>query len=111
MKRYFFTFGNDPHFPYEDGWIEVESPERELALRAFRAFHPDRDGTGVINCADIYDESTFKLLNHSINLNDWHGQCHERITVAHTRGQGRGNLVHELISYIRMPIEDPPEDD
>ena len=111
MNKYFFTFGDDPRFPFPDGWVEVESPERELAIRAFKTFHPDRDGTGVVNCADFYSESEFRLLNHSANLNTWHGKCHERITVVHTRDHERGNVIHELITYIRTPVEDPPEDD
>lgn len=34
MNRYFYTFGSDPGFPYQNGWVEVRAASREEALTA-----------------------------------------------------------------------------
>ena len=48
MNRYFYTFGSDPGFPYQNGWVEVRATSRDEADRKFRARCPDRPGHEVI---------------------------------------------------------------
>lgn len=33
MNSYFYTFGSDPGFPYQNGWVEVRATSREEADR------------------------------------------------------------------------------
>lgn len=44
MNRYFYTFGSDPGFPYQNGWVEIRADSFEEADRKFRARFPDRPG-------------------------------------------------------------------
>ena len=44
MNRYFYTFGSDPGFPYQNGWVEIRADSFEEADRKFRAQFPDRPG-------------------------------------------------------------------
>nr|WP_325300380.1 hypothetical protein [uncultured Dysosmobacter sp.] len=58
MKRYYYTFGTDEHFPFSGGWIVIEAPDIKTAHEIFRAAYPDRT-PGVLNCADYYPEAVF----------------------------------------------------
>lgn len=52
MNLYFYTFGSDPGFPYQNGWVEIHATSREDADRKFRAWFPDRSGhEGIMNYA------------------------------------------------------------
>ena len=86
MAKFYFTYGSDPRFPFQDGWTEVEAPSFVLACAAFRNFHPDRDPEVLcLNCADVYTEEDFQnntLMYFQTNYKD---RCHERITLTLTR--------------------------
>ena len=56
---YYFTYGTDERYPYQLGWTRVIAPSYEAAIAAFRAYHPNRSGSDLINCASIYTERQF----------------------------------------------------
>ena len=64
MSKYYFTFGSDPKFPYQRGWVEVEAKTRNQACNVFRAYFPDRH-ENCINCAFIYSEEEWQKTKMS----------------------------------------------
>lgn len=64
MKNYYFTFGSDPGFPYQNTYLIVKACSRQDAIDTFRSHHPDRNA-GVLNCAFWYTEE------------QWHGSENE----------------------------------
>ena len=62
MKRFYFTYGSDPHYPFLHGWTEVIAPDEATACAVFRCYHPCRKGRNLLdlNCAWVYTESGFK---------------------------------------------------
>lgn len=76
LGRYFYTFGSDPAFPYQHGWLEVRAASWDEAHRKFREKYPDRHG-GTLNCAFFYDEKQWAAISPET---DWRGRkCHEVI--------------------------------
>lgn len=58
MPRWFFTFGSDPLYPFQGGWVEIEAPTLTQAIKVFQAYWPDRT-PGLVNCAFMYSEEDF----------------------------------------------------
>lgn len=77
-NKYFYTFGSDPGYPYQNGWVEVHATTREEADRKFRARFPDRPGhEGIMNFAFSYSEERWVEMNPE---QTWHGwKCWEII--------------------------------
>ena len=76
MHKYFYTFGSDPKFPYQCGWVEVHANSWEEAHQKFRARFPDRH-KGTLNCAFFYGEDRWAEMNPE---KTWHGwKCWEVI--------------------------------
>lgn len=64
MQKYYFTFGSDEKFPYQNGFIEVRAESYVDAVRVFRDNVPDRT-KDVLNCSDVYDQEQWKkVLEH-----------------------------------------------
>ena len=59
LKNYYFTFGNNPQFPYHDKYLIVKAYNAYQATELFRACYPDRI-EGIINCAFIYSEEEWQ---------------------------------------------------
>lgn len=59
MKRYFFTFGSDPGFPYRDTYLVVYAFSLKEAIAKFRKKHPDRHAN-CLNCAFFYTEEEWE---------------------------------------------------
>ena len=57
-SSWYFTFGTDPGFPFERGWVEVIAASEKDACEIFRSQFPDRS-PGVLNCAFVYDGRSF----------------------------------------------------
>ena len=55
---YYFTFGSDPKYPFQGGWVQVEAESLNQAAAIFRQHFPDRT-PGVLNCADYYTSAQF----------------------------------------------------
>jgi hypothetical protein len=75
MSKFFFTFGSDPGFPYQYGWVEVHAPDQGAAVDAFRARFPDRH-PGLVNCAFYYTEAVF-LASQTAGRHFPFERCHE----------------------------------
>ena len=96
-KNWFFTFGTDPHFPYQDGWIEIEAPDEKTAREVFHAYYPNiRNGEvrDLLNCAFVYSEEEFAKIR-SVYKKD---MCHARHRVE--TGIRKERIMDILISYI-----------
>lgn len=55
MNKYFYTFGSDSDFPYQNGWIEIHAESWTKAHEKFRNRFPDRH-PNCLNCSFFYDE-------------------------------------------------------
>ena len=54
-SRFYFTFGSDPGFPFQNTYIIVLAESEKAAVEKFREKYPDRH-TGTVNCAFWYSE-------------------------------------------------------
>lgn len=59
---YYYTFGTDPLFPHQNGWVEVIAASWPEAHSKFRAVYPDRH-LNVLNCAFFYEEDRWQKMN------------------------------------------------
>lgn len=57
MNNYYFTFGSDERFPYQNTYLVVKAPTKGDAVSAFRRKYPDRVDSQTINCSEIYTEA------------------------------------------------------
>lgn len=81
MSKFYFTYGNDPQFPYQGGWTEVEAPNIGLAVKAFKCIHPNRTKTNTLNCASCYTSEQFESPNNTMLNGNYGKKCQERITL------------------------------
>ncbi len=105
-KRFIFTYGTDPSFPYCGGYTEIFAENYENAIRAFRVFHPDRPGGNFLNCAFLYQEERFLETNMA---SDPEFKCRERITVSVCRewmDREGGDWIMEAIGYRREVMKE-----
>lgn len=58
LKKFYFTFGSDEHFPYQNGYIIILAANMKKAQEIFRSHYPDRY-PGCLNCAFFYDEMSW----------------------------------------------------
>ena len=56
MEKFYFTFGSDPGFPYQNTYLIVYAKNLDEAIEKFRAKHPDRH-LNCVNCAFFYEEA------------------------------------------------------
>lgn len=82
MDRFYFTYGQDERQPFIGGWTEVEAPDMDAAIAAFRVYHPDRDDAGFVNCAGIYPEAEFARTKMGRDGNNFGVGCREVITLS-----------------------------
>ncbi len=76
MNRYFYTFGSDPGFPYQCGWVEVRAKSWQEAHQKFRSRFPDRN-EDTLNCSFFYNEQQWAAISPETN---WEGRkCYEVI--------------------------------
>ena len=58
-RKFYFTFGSDPGFPYQNTYLIVYAENLEEAINKFREHFPDRH-KDTINCAFYYTEKQWK---------------------------------------------------
>lgn len=80
MQKFYFTYGTDRGYPFRGGWTLIEAPDLNTAIQIFRAFHPDRQGSGCLNCADYYRGDRFEQ-SESFKNGNFGEYCHEIIRV------------------------------
>lgn len=76
MNKYYYTFGSDPKFPYQFGWVEVHAASWDEAHTKFRVRFPDRH-ENCLNCAFFYGEKRWTEMNPEQTWNGW--KCFEVI--------------------------------
>ena len=91
MSKFYFTFGTGGQ-PYAGGWTEVIADNRQKAVRAFRAYHPDKI-PGCLNCADVYSEKDFSAAGF-LETGNFDAFCHETIILTVVKKNGSENNVH-----------------
>lgn len=60
LQRFYFTYGTDSYYPFQGGWTLVYANSKEQAIKTFKEYHPNRDGSPFINCAFIYTQDEFE---------------------------------------------------
>lgn len=75
IKKFFFTYGTSPDYPFRGGWTEVRALNFRQAVEIFKAHHPCINGN-ILNCADNYTEDEFEKCKFLSHGNLGHG-CHE----------------------------------
>lgn len=80
MANFYFTYGTNKNFPFRGGWTEITAPDVSAACHIFRAVHPDKID-GILNCADIYSEESFRKTNMYLENNNFGIGCREKMTL------------------------------
>ena len=47
MQRFYFTYGLEG-YPFRGGWTVIRAESLDIAIKAFRLFHPDKKGYHLI---------------------------------------------------------------
>jgi hypothetical protein len=80
MKKWFFTFGTDSKFPYQNGWIEIHADSINEALAKFETRFGDKAFVrpGIYNYAFDYTEERF-IQTGMFKGGNFGFRCHEVI--------------------------------
>jgi len=70
MNKYYYTFGSDKMFPFQNGWIVIKADSWKSAHEIFMKHFPCRNGGNTLNCAFFYDEKQWENL-HTENWNGY----------------------------------------
>lgn len=60
MVKYYFTFGSDKGYPYQNTYLIVAGISAEDCIDGFKKKYPDRN-KGYLNCADYYEETFWDI--------------------------------------------------
>ena len=90
MASFYFTYGRDENYPYQDGWTMVIADNDSIAAAVFSAYHPPRDGQGFLNCASFYDEENF-MGTKMAKEGNFGQKCHEIIKVSRAIAPVKGD--------------------
>ena len=72
MSSFYYTFGSDPGFPYQNGWVEVKAASRAEAHQKFRARFPDQPGhEGIMNYSYCYSQKQWTKMDPERNWPGW----------------------------------------
>lgn len=78
LEKFYFTYGNSPDYPFQDGWTLIFAPNMKAAQQIFKAYHPNKEGwEGSLNCADFYTEAQFR--EQDFRDGNYGAFCHEVI--------------------------------
>lgn len=78
MKKFYFTYGTDSRYPFRGGWTLVYATDLNSAIRIFREYHPNREGSDCLNCADYYTAENFEK-REIYKTGNFGAYCHETI--------------------------------
>lgn len=56
VENFYFTFGSNKDFPYQNTYLVVIARNIEEAIKKFKNKYPHREGSNCINCAFYYNE-------------------------------------------------------
>lgn len=111
LMKFFFTYGNDPKYPYGGGgWTEVYADSSQRAIIAFLNFHPNRINLSTVNCEAFYSEKQWKRMRMAEENSNYGHACRERIYVTVTQetflSKDEVVFIIEHASYSRTIIDD-----
>lgn len=73
MQKFYYSFGSDPQFPFQNGWIIIEAPDIRTAHEIFIKHFPCRRDN-ILNCSFYYTEKQWAAMDVE---HTWHGyQCY-----------------------------------
>lgn len=78
LKKFYFTYGTDPEYPFRGGWTLIYAPDINSAAQLFKMYHPNRDDSNCLNCADYYSAANFEK-SESYKTGNFGAYCHEII--------------------------------
>lgn len=64
-KKFYFTFGSNPQFPYQNGHLVVYAENVDIAIKKYRHKYPDIH-KNTVNCAFIYSEEEWNKTDETI---------------------------------------------
>lgn len=82
MDTFYFTYGLEGQ-PFIGGWTEIDAPDMETAVKAFRVFHPDKI-EGILNCSSVYTKEQFNGTIMSGERGNFGRRCVEKIKIERT---------------------------
>jgi len=68
-SKFYFTFGSDPGFPYQNTYIIVLAESEKAAVEKFRDKYPDRH-KDIVNCAFWYSEERWNGSQNETGYGD-----------------------------------------
>ena len=98
LQPFYFTFGSDKDFPYQNGYIVIFAGCQSAAIKEFRRKYPDRH-THCINCSFVYTEDKWKQTG--MGNNDQY-PCYETLYACDSSGSVCKEMPREF--YINTPI-------
>lgn len=82
MDTFYFTYGLEGQ-PFIGGWTEIDAQDMETAVKAFRAFHPDKI-EGILNCSSVYTKEQFNGTIMQGERGNFGRRCVEKIKIERT---------------------------
>lgn len=68
--NFYYTFGSDERYPFQNGWIVVKASSRTEADRIFMEHFPCLT-PNVLNCAFVYSERQWRQMDPEKNWKDY----------------------------------------
>lgn len=84
QSNYYFSFGPNPKFPYQNGWICITAPSLNLAIELYNMLYPNPNDNVLVNCSFVYTEDEFKNTNIYKNNDNLGAGCHKHYTITIT---------------------------
>ena len=55
-KNWYFTFGSDKNYPFQNGYLIVKAESIHQAIDLFKVKYPNRKDSGCVNCSFYYSQ-------------------------------------------------------
>lgn len=103
MPDFYYTYGTNPQYPYQNGWTRITAPDKHVADRIFLKEHPPITHSGsttILTCAFDYTEEEFShtiMFKNKSNCGEGeheHFNAKDYLTLVPYKNQvfARGNL-------------------
>lgn len=105
MNNYYYTFGANEQFPYQNGWIVIQADTRNTADTIFTHFYPNRNPNNpLLNCSFVYEENDFKRTSMYKNNSNMGFGCHKTFTLHHNVNRNEDTETYSLTIHINPHI-------
>lgn len=78
---YYFTFGSDEVYPFQNGWIVITAEDEMQARMIFKALYPGETPDSLLRFAFVYDEESWKKTSMYKNGENLGYGCHRHISL------------------------------